>query len=318
MNYFDEIINCPACDKSWVRREWPNVPSTGKPKKTCCQKKGDNRRAVFNARKVEVDGEIHYKCNKCEKIKPPKDFYFNKGRPNNYCKKCKKEVIENSPSQIKRRHIVAINRKNKNNETKKCNKCGLIKKKSEWPRSLSGDLAVTCCSQEQRRRRDELIRSGYSTCTSCKKTKNINQFYLKKGRPHSWCKNCQKAHATSSGSRKKRQELIDKTCDGTLDKKTVGNLFGSFRNCPCCGVNMKRNDKHLDHIIPLSKGGKHSVSNAMILCSDCNLKKSNKDLSDWLKNIPDENINRLILNIEANKNLYHVLEEIKKWRQQVA
>ena len=319
MNYFDQIIACPVCAKEWVRREWPNYPSTGKPKPTCCQKPGASRRAVLTARSVIVDGQTHYRCNKCEEVLPPSSFYYANNRPNNYCKECKKQGIKNSPSQVKAREIVEQNKKKKALETKTCKRCGETSLKSNWPRSPSGAMAVTCCRQKERHERDKLIASGKSICTSCKKIKTLDRFTLdKKSRPHSWCKDCQKAYASNSGSREKRQKQIEETSDGTLDKNVIGSLFGRHKNCPCCGVDMKRNDKHLDHIIPLSKGGKHSISNVMILCSSCNLSKSNKDFIEWFGTIPKDNTLRLISNLEGDTNLTHILMEAKEWLQQVA
>ena len=34
--------------------------------------------------------------------------------------------------------------------------------------------------------------------------------------------------------------------------------------------------KHLDHYIPLSKGGTHSIDNVVWSCASCNLKKGAK------------------------------------------
>lgn len=55
--------------------------------------------------------------------------------------------------------------------------------------------------------------------------------------------------------------------------KSIGDLQGWL--CVYCKINVS--DKyHVDHIYPLSKGGRHEPSNLQILCQPCNLKKSSK------------------------------------------
>lgn len=49
-------------------------------------------------------------------------------------------------------------------------------------------------------------------------------------------------------------------------------------HCHYCGKEAKLT---LDHVIPLSKGGKHSASNAMPACKHCNSSKGNKMLEEW-------------------------------------
>ncbi len=44
--------------------------------------------------------------------------------------------------------------------------------------------------------------------------------------------------------------------------------------CVKCGAPYE----HLDHIVPLSKGGKHTLSNVQPLCARCNLEKGSKEL----------------------------------------
>ncbi len=48
--------------------------------------------------------------------------------------------------------------------------------------------------------------------------------------------------------------------------------------CRCCGKYMPDEvGLHIDHIMPISKGGKTITSNLQVLCSKCNRKKSNKN-----------------------------------------
>lgn len=62
-----------------------------------------------------------------------------------------------------------------------------------------------------------------------------------------------------------------------IEIKEWNELLVLYDNkCLCCG----RNDKKLtiDHIIPLSKGGKNVIDNVQPLCMDCNRKKHVKTI----------------------------------------
>jgi hypothetical protein len=44
--------------------------------------------------------------------------------------------------------------------------------------------------------------------------------------------------------------------------------------CQLCGKNVPDNELHLDHLIPVSRGGASTVDNLRVLCADCNIEKS--------------------------------------------
>lgn len=83
----------------------------------------------------------------------------------------------------------------------------------------------------------------------------------------------------------KRRVLIAEQADGTLTRERIMFLFGTARLCPYCFVVMgtsKETRKTLDHIVPISKGGLHSIANVVICCQTCNVSKGAKTLDEWL------------------------------------
>lgn len=47
--------------------------------------------------------------------------------------------------------------------------------------------------------------------------------------------------------------------------------------CAYCG----KPSQHLDHVIPLSRGGSHSIGNLVQACASCNTSKNNKFIMEW-------------------------------------
>lgn len=54
--------------------------------------------------------------------------------------------------------------------------------------------------------------------------------------------------------------------------------------CAWCGTCIKKSF-HMDHVIPLSKGGAHSPSNLVGSCPTCNIRKSAKDPITWAREL---------------------------------
>jgi len=50
--------------------------------------------------------------------------------------------------------------------------------------------------------------------------------------------------------------------------------------CCACGRSSADVELHVDHIVPVSKGGQDTLSNLQTLCKDCNLGKSDALLAD--------------------------------------
>ena len=95
-----------------------------------------------------------------------------------------------------------------------------------------------------------------------------------------------------------RQLMLSQRRDGTLTSDAIKQLFDAAKDCPHCCREMTTSTKSLDHVIPLSRGGWHSISNVEVCCLSCNASKSSKLLSEWLE--ADESLSAGLLQREGD------------------
>jgi len=71
---------------------------------------------------------------------------------------------------------------------------------------------------------------------------------------------------------------------GRIEPGFVNRLMSMQKGkCACCGIGIKHKLHHLDHIIPVAKGGDSSNNNLQLLCPSCNLSKSAKHPIDFMQ-----------------------------------
>ena len=70
---------------------------------------------------------------------------------------------------------------------------------------------------------------------------------------------------------------------GRLPNGTVKRLLSSQKmKCAICRTNIK-DGYHVDHIIPLARGGEHKPENVQLLCKACNLSKHARDPIEFMQ-----------------------------------
>jgi 5-methylcytosine-specific restriction endonuclease McrA len=92
-------------------------------------------------------------------------------------------------------------------------------------------------------------------------------------------KNPEKARANRRASGHKRREWCIINGNNTLTSKDVYRLLRTSDNCFYCKKLCE--EKHIDHIIPVSRGGQNCLENVVVACTTCNLNKGNKLISEW-------------------------------------
>lgn len=75
---------------------------------------------------------------------------------------------------------------------------------------------------------------------------------------------------------------------GTITIKRLREIANVSYNCPYCGEHLTGANMHIDHVIPLSKGGTNTDNNVQLLCNVCNLAKSSmteEQFFNWIKRV---------------------------------
>jgi len=74
---------------------------------------------------------------------------------------------------------------------------------------------------------------------------------------------------------------------GKYTVKDIRRLYDEQNGkCPACDVSLL-DGYHVDHVVPLSKGGDNWPTNLQLLCPPCNLRKSDMSMDDFMaRNFP--------------------------------
>lgn len=84
--------------------------------------------------------------------------------------------------------------------------------------------------------------------------------------------------ASRRRARKRQAERL------TITKKDWLRLVSRFRSC--CAYCAERKPLTMEHVVPLSRGGRHAIGNILPVCFSCNSSKRDRFITEWRNRIP--------------------------------
>lgn len=79
--------------------------------------------------------------------------------------------------------------------------------------------------------------------------------------------------------RKHHERSTSGECPNFKPEDWTGILNRYGRRCAYCGTNKQK--MTMDHVLPLSRGGRHCVANVVPACGQCNKMKADMTLMEW-------------------------------------
>ena len=236
---------------------------------------------------VDVMENKTKKCNKCEVeyTRSSKHFYRDKSKKDGYrtiCKICSKEYAEKNKEKRKL-YQKEYNEKyyEANRQKVLSNSTNYYKNNQDKVLSYQKKYYETNIEKIKGRQREYILN---------------NKEIVRKRKKKEYQKNKDKYRAARL-RRKARVRMLEHNFTHS-DRTKILNDF----NDSCC-LTGKGGDIHMDHVLPLSKGGGTVVGNIIPLAGELNLSKNDRNLFEWFEN----NKERLNLNRNKFNNLIEYL-----------
>jgi 5-methylcytosine-specific restriction endonuclease McrA len=235
----------------------------------------------------ELDVLSCKKCTKCGETKSVDLFYFTKKGSNKKRAECKKCIIGPPHPKIKnsvkwidrpgnRDRINATRRAHYNKHADHFREIAK-KRRAENIEEILRKSRAAYASDPKRHAAMALKshKKHYATARAWKKANpdkvaEYSRRYSLKNPGH---------HIPARHLRRARKKSVK--CE-RIKKGLIERLLLQQRGlCPYCSIELVSTKKHLDHIIPLARGGSHTELNFQITCQPCNQRKYTKHPLDF-------------------------------------
>lgn len=204
-----------------------------------------------------------YACKVCGQIQPPESYYKSKSSKSGLdlrCKKCTRERLAKfakaNPAKVTAAH----------EKFRKSEKFRAWVERNR-PRLVSQGLEASKRYREANP--DKCSAAGRRYYRANAESEKARAMAWRENNPDEW----KLIHRKSESARRAK-------IAGASARKILASDIERIKRSPCihCGA---VGDIHLDHAIPLSRGGSHSIGNIQPMCGPCNMSKKDKLYAEW-------------------------------------
>ena len=181
-------------------------------------------------------------------------------------------------------------------ETQVCNKCGEEKPLTDYyfrsdnkayrkdckdcfkqakaeRESKPGVKALRALKERERRAKDDgTINAKIREYRKTEHSKNVTK---------KWAKNNPDKIRNYNRTQRARRKFALSSAESATTQEVKAWIDAQSPVCSYCAIELSSDQIQLDHVIPLSKGGSHTIDNFAISCRSCNCSKGNKTLEEF-------------------------------------
>jgi len=195
-------------------------------------------------------------CTKCSQTKLVTEFYKLNGKRNSQCGACRRKYWADNREKMNASSRRSY-QKNKNS-------------KLEWQKKYAQENPETVKATKKR----------YLDNNPEKRKASVRNYKLRnsetiKEKSKVYYQNNKEMYFFWASKRRERIRSPYK-----ITSKEIIRLRN--RSCFYCG---SKNEIHIDHVLPVSRGGQHRIGNLVPACKACNSSKGSKFLMEWRKTL---------------------------------